>query len=500
MNDIRRQSIISTIFTFIGFGVGLANSLLFTRQGWFSIEQYGLTRSFFDFGQVIFACSFLGTTAIIYKFSPYYKAHLKNEENDLLSWNILVSLVGFLIFLSLSIFFKDFFVRKFGAKSPLLVQYYYWIFPFGFFLLMFSLIESYCWSLKRTVISNFLKETALRLVTLILILLFIFKLINFDLFIKLFAFIYGLILLIIIIYLLKKNEFFISFKTSIVTRKFKKKMAVFGLFIFAGVAVSTVAATIDSVIISSLIGQTALGVFALSNYISALIQVPQRSIISISIPFLSQAWREKNYDLVNRIYKRSSINLLLLSLFIFGNIWLNFEDAIHVLKMNPAFLTGKSVALFIALKIIVDMGTGVNGQIIGTSNFWRFEFFTGVILLVIAAPLNYILIKKMGIVGAGISNLISYTIYNLIRILFLWKKFKMQPFSWKTLISIGLWGVCYFVIFFTTKNLHEWSGILIKTVSFSLSFIWGVWFLKLTPDFEPVLNTVKKRLGLKSDF
>jgi len=98
MSQIRRQSIISSIIIFIGFGIGFLNNLFFTKPNWFSPDQYGLTRSFFDFSQIIYAYSFLGLSAVIYKFSPYYRAHLKDEENDLLSWALLFSVIGFLVF------------------------------------------------------------------------------------------------------------------------------------------------------------------------------------------------------------------------------------------------------------------------------------------------------------------------------------------------------------------------------------------------------------------
>ncbi len=74
------------------------------------------------------------------------------------------------------------------------------------------------------------------------------------------------------------------------------------------------------------------------------------------------------------------------------------------------------------------MGTGVNSQIIGTSTLWRFEFFTGMILLAITLPLNYVLAKKMGVVGPAIATLISYTVYNAIRYFFLLKKIQVAAF------------------------------------------------------------------------
>ena len=496
MSQIRRQSIISTIVIFIGVGIGFINNLFFTKSGWFTPDQYGLTRSFFDFSQIIYAYSFLGLSAVIYKFSPYYKAHLNDKENDLISWALLLSTLGFLLFLIVGISFKPFFERKFFANSRILVDYYYWIYPFGFSLLIFTILESYCWSLKRTVISTFLKETILRVLTTILILLFIFKVIDYDSFIKLFACLYGILVTTLIIYLRQKNQLHLTFKMSKVTRRFKPKIIGFGLFVFAGVAISTTAALSDSLTISSKIGQTAVGIFAFSTYISNIIQIPQRSVIAISIPVLSEAWREKNYAAIKKLYQRSSINLLLISLFLFGNIWLCYDDGIDAMLLNPLYKEGKYVVFFYGLKLLVDMGTGVNGQIIATSNFWRFDFLTGIILLLLIAPLNYFLISKIGIIGAGISNFAAYTVYNIIRLIFLWKKYKMQPFSVKTLWTILMAPALYGITYFATQYLHGWPAIISRGVLFSGMFITAALYLNLTPDAIPIINTIKKRLGM----
>jgi O-antigen/teichoic acid export membrane protein len=499
MSTIRRQSIISTLLVFIGFGIGLFNTYFFTNKQWFAPDQYGLTRSFGDLGNMLFAFSFLGATSVIYKFYPYYKANLTKKDNDLLAWSLLVVTIAFSCLLPVAVLFKPFFIRKFSANSSQLVTWYYWFFPFGYSLLIYYILESYSASLKRTIVTSFLKETVLRLFTTVLILLFVFKYISFEVFIKSFAFLYTALVIMLLLYLKSKNELHLTLKQSRVTRKFKKKIITLSAFVFGGTIITTIASSIDSFTISSKItnGQASLGIFALSSYISNIIQVPQRSVIAISIPVLSQAWREKKIDKIKRIYQRSSINLLLIGIFLFGNIWLCYEDVIHTFNMNPLYLTGKYVVFFLGLKILIDMGTGVNAQIIGTSNYWRFEFFTGIILLALIVPLNYFLIAKIGIVGAGISNLIAYTIYNIIRLIFLWKKFKMQPFSfatlWAILIGIGL----YFLVFGVFGSLQGWFGIIVKSGLFSSIFIALTWYLKLTPDFEQVMATIKKRLRRK---
>ncbi|MBI3719684.1 MAG: polysaccharide biosynthesis protein [Sphingobacteriales bacterium] len=498
-NVIRRQSIITTAIIFFGFGIGFINNLFFTSSHYFQPDEYGLTRTLFDFSNLIYAFTFLGGTAIMYKFYPYYENNLKEEDNDLLSWMLVIPLIAFIIFLFVATAFKGFFIRKFSANSPQLITYYFWIFPFGFALLIYNLLDGYCNSIKRTVITNFLKETVLRILTLILILLFVFKIIDYPVFIKLFSLLYIVLVVILILYLHKQGKFHLSLKPSKLTRRLWKKMLPFAIFIFAGTLISTIAASFDSLIISSKLAnaQAMVGIFTFSTYISNIIQVPQRSVIAISIPFLSEAWRKKDHQRIQTIYQRSSINLLLIALFLFGNIWLNYENAINTLHLNPVYLQGKYVVLLMGIKILVDMGTGVNGQIIGTSNYWKVEFFTGIFLLLLLIPMNFILVPRIGITGAAISSLAAYTCYNIVRLGFLWYKFRMQPFSTKTLVVLALGVIAYLVVFYLTPGLSGWLSIFIKSAFFSLLFVVATWYLKLTPDFEPILNTVKKRFGIK---
>src|SRR5688500_11672199 len=108
MSQIRRQSIISTVFVYAGFAIGILNTYLFTRQGFFSEPQYGLTGQLFvQVGNLMFAFANLGMLAVIYKFYPYYKDNLKKKDNDLLSWSLIVCIIGFILVCFAGYFFKD---------------------------------------------------------------------------------------------------------------------------------------------------------------------------------------------------------------------------------------------------------------------------------------------------------------------------------------------------------------------------------------------------------
>jgi O-antigen/teichoic acid export membrane protein len=499
MGQIRKQAIISSIVIYIGFFVGFVNTWLFTKNGIFTPEEYALTRLFFDVGQLMYAVASLGTISVIYKFFPYYKDNLDPKENDLATWVLVTVLGGFCLVVIGGLIFEPLIVQKFSGRSPLFVDYYKWVFPFGLGLLLFTILETFSNNARKTIYPAFLRETGFRLLTTLLIALYLFNLLAFDLFIKLFSFSFLITAVLLAISLKKNGQLHFTFTASRVTKKFKTKMLTLAAFVFSGQVIFILSQVMDSIFIASLLGLVPTGIFALSSYIANLIQIPQRSMISITLPALAQAWKDKNMQEINRIYKRTSINLLLAALFIFGGIWLNIEDAFRLLDIQSQYSTGLAVVFILGLSRIIDAGTGVNSQIIMTSTHWKFEFLTGVLLLSISLPLNYILIKKFGIEGSAYANLVAFIIYNAVRYTFLWKRYKLQPFSTKTVLALVTGVIAYFISYYAFNSMTGWMGIILRSSLFALIFIAGVFALKLTPDALQLVDVMKKRFGRKGE-
>jgi O-antigen/teichoic acid export membrane protein len=491
---IRKQAIISSILVYIGFFIGAINTYFFVKNGSFSPAEYGLTRIFFDFGQNFYAFGSLGIIPVIYKFYPYYNENLEKRKNDLLTWALVTAFIGFVLLIIGGYIFEPLIVRKYSERSILIVTYYHWVFPFAVGLLFFSVLEAYSWALKKTILSNFLKETALRIITLAFILLFYFKVIDFDAFIKLFSTLYLLIFLILLIYIISIGRFHITFKVSNVTKRFKKKMFGMQSLVFGGVLVQTIGQTIDTLIIASLKGLSLAGVFNLAQYVANLIQIPQRSIMSISTGVISEHWKNKNYSEINRIYKRSSINLLLLGLFIYGNIALNINDSFHVLPIQVKYREAIEVMLVLGIARIIDAGTGVNGTIISTSVFWRFDFISGIIMLAIRIPVTYYLIVKYGIVGSAYAEIFSYTVYNFIRFEYLRRKFNMQPFDKNTVYCIALAAVGFALAYFAGNFIENaWIKIIAQTLIFSGVMAAVTFTLELSPDVMQLYHKIREK-------
>lgn len=499
MSTIRRQSIVSSFVVYFGFALGFLNTYLFTREGGFTKEQYGLTAIFIAIAQLMYSVANLGMTAFITKFFPYYKAHLPKQKNDQLAIALAVPCIGFLLVIVLGLAFKGAIINKVFNNSPELLDFYYWLFPFGFGYTIFMVLDSYAWQLNKAVLSNFLKEIMFRFLVTLLIAATTFGLIkNFETFIGFYSFLYISLTGYILYYLKKTGSLNLTLRRSIVTRKFGKKIRTLVGFVWGGGLIFSFASVIDTIFIAAIIpnGIGVAAIFTFGQYMTSLIQAPQRAVISAAVGPLSQAWKDKDLSKINRIYVRSSINQLLFSCAIFSLIWINFEDGIQTLGLQEVYLQAKWIFLYLGITRILDMGAGLNSQIISTSTFWRFEFITGLVLLSLMLPLNFILTRELGLIGPAIANLASFTVYNLIRYLFLLRRFGMQPFNANTLYTLLLAGACFCLAYFPFRDSSGWHWLIIRSVVFLVPYLAGMIWFKLSPDIKPVWETVKKRSGL----
>jgi O-antigen/teichoic acid export membrane protein len=500
MSTIRRQSILSSGLVYFGFGLGFLYTILFAKG--FTPNQYGLTNMFLALGSIMYYVGNLGMPSYIYKFFPYYRDHLPPRRNDMLTWALLAGLAGFLLVLAAGLVFKGVVIRKFNSQSPELVQYYNWIFPFGFGLSFYSLLEAFAWQLKRSVLTSYFREVQLRLFNILLVVLFYAGILhNFDTFIKLYTFGYVFLALCLLVYLLFSEEMHFTLRVSRVTRRFSRKIVAQASLVWSGQLLYNVSLFFAQIVIAAVVpgGLKYVAIYSLAQIVASLVQAPQRGVIAASIGPLSQAWKDKDYGRISRIYQRSSINQLIFSVGMFLLIWINFRDGVLTFHLKPDYLEAQTPFLFIGLMRIIDMGTGVTNQIIGTSTYWRFDFFTGLILTAVTLPMNYLLTKTIGFVGPAIADLVTFSLYNFIRWFFLYRKFRMQPFTLRTIYTLLLGGAVWWV----TQALFGPEAGLGRMVVRSLFFLGlygaGVLGLRLSEDISPVWDTVKKRLGLRSD-
>ena len=496
MGIIQKQGVKSSFFIMIGFLIGAVN-LLVLFPLFFSKNDQGLVRAMLDIGATLSVFCTLGTLPVIYKFYPFYNHYLGPKKNELPFITLIINLIGFGILLIIGWQQKDFIIRKLG-KSPSLAQYFNYVYPYTFFLLIFYWLEAFAWGLRKGVYSNFLRETLIRILTTLLIIAFGLKFIDLAVFLTLFSLLYVIPSLLLLINLIQSQQFsFKSLQISSVTRRLKGKMFSFALFVFAGQFFNLLARTNDTFQIVVLRGLNDAAIFAIATYVSAILEIPQRSLNSISIPVLASSWKNKDFANIKHIYHKSVSNLLAIGLLLFGLIWLNTDNLVNFLnwvsnKEAGGYDAISKLIFILGLAKLIDLATGVNSQIIGTSNFWKFDFFTNLFYILLSLPLNYYLIKNYNLEGLAYSNLIALCLYNSIRFLFLYKKFKLQPYTYKHGLFLVLSIALILLVHQIPSVNNIVANIFLQSSVFGISFYLLVSWMNPAPEALEIVNNFFK--------
>lgn len=492
MGIIQKQSIKSSIFILIGFALGAINILLLAPKV-LSPEVLGLTRIFTDLGMTLATFCTLGSMPIIYKFFPFYKSYLPAKRNDMPFVTLMVCILGFILTCSAGYLLKDIIARKYSVKSILFVQYQYMVYPYCLFLLLYLWLECFSWSLKKSVISNTLKELLPRILFTLSLALFAFKLLNLDSFLWIFAASFLPSAIVLFLVLRRTGEFHFNSTISPVTRRLKGRMLNFGLFIYGAQFLHLLSRASDTLIIASKAdnGLTDAAVFTIAQYIATLLEVPQRSMMSITVPVLVESWRNKDMQNIQHIYSRSVSNLLAIGLGMFGILWLNGGNMAAFLGKDYSGMA--PVILFLGIAKLIDLGTGANGQIIGTSNYWRVDFTTNVVYTLLTIPMNYFLISKFGIMGAAYSTLATQIIYNLMRFIFLWYKFNLQPYNLKHLLALLISALAIVVAWLIPQQSSFITDGIIRTAAFIIVFAPLIFVCKISEELNQMASKYYKK-------
>ena len=494
MDSIRKQSIFSSIFIYAGFGIGAIN-VLYLFPKYFTPEQFGLTRILMDIAMIFATICTAGIIPTAFKFHPYYQRYLVKNKNDLFTFSFIVALtLSLIIFLSMPAI-EPWIIKKFGQRSPILTSYLYLIIPLTLTLVAFNMLEAFAWIAGKTVISTFLKEFLFRSTISLLVLCWVFGLIkHFDLFIDIYAVLYILPIIILIVAVYRSKAFSIQFTPSKVTKRIGGVMIKFGGAYFLSMLLNILAKTNDTLIIASQSkgGLADAAIFAIATYMITLMDVPQRSLIAAATPHIAQAWKDRDMLKLDRLYKKTALNLLIIALAIMGLVMLN--NQLFVKLLGPQYKLLPILMLILGISKLIDLGTGLNAQILQLSKHWKIDLFSNMFFVASSIFLNFFLTRTYGIIGTAIGTFTAVVAFNTIRFIYIKKLYGLQPFNWKNgaallaafLLTLGL---SYLMI---SDNI--WVNSIVVSAIFLACLGFVILRLNLSEDISDLFAISKNKI------
>lgn len=438
MGIIAKQSIRGTIVTYLGIAVGVVTTF-FVLTRFLTTEEIGLARVLIDAATLFIGLAQLGTNASIIRFYPYFSSFSpkdgltakrsnseaihqpegrSDEDHGFFFWAMVVPFIGFVVFAIIYWACRVPLGAWFGDKSPLFMEYYYFVLPLAFFMLYQTICESTCNVLMHIVVPRAVRELIVRVGLLAIYLLYAFGIISMDGLVIGICINYAVAALINLCYFFSLRQ--ISLKPDWTFLKANKPLVhrylVYTGFLIISAVTTVLAPTLSSFFVTAKMGLDSTGIFAIATYMAVMVSIPNRSVAAIASPQLARAIKDQNHEECSHLIGQVTRNMLLIGGFILLVIWVNIDLIFHILPNGATYASAKNVVLILGVSQLVLATFSICFTALNYSRFYAFSLLLSLILTVSALLLNNYLVPLYGMDGAAMSNLLSYGLYYVLTI------------------------------------------------------------------------------------
>jgi len=115
---------------------------------------------------------------------------------------------------------------------------------------------------------------------------------------------------------------------------------------------------------------------------------------------------------------------------------------------------------------------------------YRFQFYALLFLGGVNITANLILIPEFKILGAAMATASSLILFNIAKVVFIYTKYKMLPFSPKSLWVLMVTVMIYAIVSFFSFTTNPFLTIIINSALASCLFLSTIFYLKISEDIN----------------
>ncbi len=486
MGIVFKQSFKNTLTIYGAFAIGGVNAL-FLYTSFLEDTYYGLVTFLLSTANLLMPFVAFGVQYTVLKFYSNYTSKL--ERDKFLSIALILPLLVAIPIGTLGVFFYEGISSYLSLKNPVVKNYVFVIYLVAIACAYFEIFYAWAKVQMQSVYGNLLKELFSRIAAMVLLIAVYFKWISVENFIWYLTVAYFIRMTLMALYALRlyRPKFSFSFPENI------GDIMKYSFYIILAGAAGTILIDIDKFMIPQKEAIALTAYYSVGVYIGSVVETPGRAMSQILQPLLARAINTDKMDEVASLYKKSSINLLAISGLVFILINSNIIDMYELLPEK--FRGGVYIVLYISLAKLYHMFLGGNGAIISNSKYYKVLLPYGISMAISVIILNYYLIDFMSIEGAALSTLIVVFVFNTIKLWYVKLKFKLYPFTSKTLLLIVLIFSFYGAFFFWNFGLHPFLNIVLKGVLISVLYVVAIYKLNISKDINTLLQPVLARFS-----
>ncbi|MBL4745119.1 MAG: polysaccharide biosynthesis C-terminal domain-containing protein [Flavobacteriaceae bacterium] len=489
MGIVLKQSFKNTLLIIVGFAIGAVNTIWFYPR-FLQEEYYGLVTFLLSSSNLLMPLTAFGVQYTIIKF---YAGYTDPKEQDRFLFTMLVMpLFIALPFAFIGNLFYEAISEWLSVENPIVKQYTFVIYLIAVATAYFEIF--YAWSKVqlKSVFGNLLKEIFPRAVVFFLLIGFSAGLFSKTAFIYFLTAGYFVRVLLMMCYAFYLRKPVLRWQ---VPANLGAILKYTSYVILAGSA-GTILLDIDKFMLPQHEAIAITAYYSVAIYIGSVVEMPGRAMSQIVNPITALAINQNDWKKIASLYKQISINLMLVSGWLFILINVNIRQLYAFMESTlhtENYTLGIPIVLMISLTKLYHMILGNNGAIISNSSHFRVLLPYGVLMALSVYFLNSYLIPTMGMNGAAFSTFIVVLVFNTLKLWFVKSTFKFSPFSHKSMLLAVVLIVFYAGFVTWDFNFNPWVNILCKSGIVTVLYFLVVYYLRISKDANELVTALFKK-------
>ncbi|WP_430411951.1 polysaccharide biosynthesis C-terminal domain-containing protein [Kordia sp.] len=492
--EVSSQALKFSVINYIGAAIGIVSTLFIYPN---NKEFLGIIRYIFDGSQILMAFFVFGTSQSLVNYFPRFKDSVE-KRNIFFSSTLVIVIIN-------SILFSIIFLLLANSLSSVLpnfhaFDYIEYSIVVGFAFAIMDVSKRQASNYKKIAIPTVLERFSIKVFFPAIFLLLLAGIISVETGKLLYTSCFVILLIVALLYVKKVANIQFNFNyKNVFDTTFRKEYVTYSVFAFLSILGSLLAFKIDGIMVPNLIevdAMTANGTYSIGVVLAGTLAIPAVGLYTIYSPIIREYIAKDDIVSLEKKYKEISMLLFALGGFLLSCIFLGVDDLFSILPTRENLLDTIPIILILSFNVVIDMSTSFNSHILLYSKYYRFNMIAIAILVVLNIVLNIYFIKYLnfGIEGAAYATLISMTLYNSVKLIFIYSKYKIQPFTKKHFILLVVLLGSVFILHNIPTTNNTILDIILKVGTCMIVNGFVIYKLRMIP---MVNDWISDRIGVK---
>ncbi|MFB6226063.1 MAG: flippase [Candidatus Paceibacteria bacterium] len=236
---------------------------------------------------------------------------------------------------------------------------------------------------------------------------------------------------------------------------FRRPVANYSLFLMLSGLSQILLFKVDRIMLGIYVSKSKIGIYNVAAVLASQIVVFLGGFNSLFSPRISKYYQQGRVEDIQALHTSTTKWILICALSIVGIY--SYTPKFYMSLFGHEFTSGWHIMIVLSLAQLVNAAVGLSGYVLNLTNNYKIELLNSLAVTITNIILNFLLIRKWGVLGAAVATSISLFLMNISRLVQVYVFEGIYPYN-KSFLYIIASFVSFFGIGWLLNRYNVWDS------------------------------------------